>query len=116
MINLIETGKYKLSGSKDKMVLSLGDKDYLWTHARGIGELLTLAKKSHPLEYTLAQGDFTTYAVKDEPGVVDLEHLELSLGHGEWQGYLLLTGLPTPDRIRRRIIPTDEVISNRNSS
>jgi hypothetical protein len=38
-------------------------------------------------------------------------HLELSIGKGQWQGYLLLTGLPTNKKRRNRIIPTKEVIS-----
>jgi hypothetical protein len=37
--------------------------------------------------------------------------LELSVGGGQWQGYLLLTGLPTAKKIRSRIEPTDEIIA-----
>jgi hypothetical protein len=45
--------------------------------------------------------------------VIIVDHLELSLGKGVWQGYLLLTGLPTAVKIRRRIVPANEVITGR---
>ena len=51
------------------------------------------------------------YKVKDEPNFVDLFHLELLVGEGVWQGYLLPTGLPTAEKKRNRIIPAKEVIT-----
>jgi hypothetical protein len=38
-------------------------------------------------------------------------HLELEVGEGYWQGYLLLSGLPNDDHKRARIIPTTETIT-----
>lgn len=112
MINLIKIGRYCLVGTKDKKrMLSLDDDDYLWAYAKGIGEILTLAKQPHKTEYILARGDYRIYDVKDEPKYVDLRHLELSVGPNEWQGYLLLTGLPRLGKIRSRMVPTDEVVS-----
>lgn len=114
MITLITKGDYRLIGTKDKKrMLYLGDQGYLWGYAKGIGDLFTLSKHTHVQEYLLAQGAYRIYAVKDEPKLVDLRHLELEIRPGVWQGYLLLTGLPTPKKIRSRIIPTDEVIASR---
>ena len=42
-------------------------------------------------------------SVKDERELTDLEHLELLVGEGIWQGYLLTTGLPTDEKKRNRI-------------
>lgn len=111
MIKLIEKGTYRLIFSKDKKrILYLGNQGYLWDHAKTIGELLTFSKHPHELLYTLTEGKYRIYSVKDEPKYVDLRHLQLSTKPGGWQGYLLLTGLPTKDKIRSKIIPTDEVI------
>ena len=59
----------------------------------------------------IASGKYRLYKVKDEPNFVDLFHLELLVGEGVWQGYLLPTGLPTAEKKRNRIIPAKEVIT-----
>jgi hypothetical protein len=46
----------------------------------------------------------------DEAHLTDQQHLELNVGDHTWQGYLLPTGLPTPDKKRVRIIATNEGI------
>ena len=92
-------------------MLYLDDQGYHWGYAPQIGQLLTFSKHPHAESYRLAQGNYRLYEVKDEPKLVDLEHLELSITKGVWQGYLLLTGLPKARKIRSRIEPTAEVIS-----
>jgi hypothetical protein len=117
MITLLEKGIYRLVWAKDRQrILYLGDQGYLWSHAKGIGELLTFSKHPHKLSYTIAEGKYRIYAVKKESKYVDLQHLELSVKPRVWQGYLLLTGLPTKNKIRSRIVPIDEVIHVRNAS
>jgi hypothetical protein len=112
MIKQISQGRYQLVGTKDQQkMLFLGDQGYLWSYAKGIGELLSFSKHFHKVQYLLAEGTYKIYQVKDEPDLVDLRHLELSVGKNSWQGYLLLTGLPTKNKVRSRIIPTDEIIS-----
>ncbi len=116
MIELVKEGNYQLVVTKDKYkLLTLGDEKYVWVYAKGIGELLLYPKHIHKPHYILAQGVFKIYKVKDEPNYVDLLHLELSVGGKEetWQGYLLLTGFPTTKKVRRKFIPTNEVISNK---
>lgn len=114
MIKLIAKGSYRLIGTKDhQKILYLRNQGYLWAYAKSIGELLTFSKHLHKPEYILAEGKYNLYKVKDEPKFVDLLHLELSVGE-KWQGYLLLTGLPTKNKIRSRIIPSTEVISPQN--
>lgn len=112
MIKLLTKGKYRLLGTKDhKTMLYLDRQGYHWNYAPRIGELLTFSKHAHKQNYILVQGNYKIYGVKNEPKLVDLNHLELSVGQGQWQGYLLLTGLPTNKKIRSRIVPTDEIIS-----
>lgn len=113
MIKLLKKGIYRLISAKDReKILYLGNQGYLWSHAKDIGELLTFSKHPHKLSYAIAEGKYRIYAVKNEPHYVDLQHLELSIKSGVWQGFLLLTGLPTRNKMRSRIVPTDEVISS----
>lgn len=114
MIKLLQKGKYRLVATKDhKRLLYLGTQGYQWVYAEHIGDLLVFSKHAHKFNYLLSAGEYRIYKVKNEPKLVDLEHLELQIGQRSWQGYLLLTGLPTRSKLRSRIEPTGEVISNR---
>lgn len=112
MITTIKKGTYKLieSRSGTKMLL-LDDKDsFAWIYAKGIGSVLAMV--SFPKDYInlFSQGEYGLFDVSNEPELTDLEHLELQAGEKKWQGYLLLSGLPTEKHRRSRIIPTDELI------
>lgn len=112
MIKLLKSGKYSLVGLEaGQTMLFLGRQGYHWGHAKGIGDLLTFSKRPHKIVNVIAQGDYNLYKVKDESDFVDLQHLELSINPHKWQGYLLLTSLPTDKKIRSRILPTEESIS-----
>jgi hypothetical protein len=112
MITLMQKGEYRLIETKGQVkILYLGGQVYAWVHAQDIGEILVSSHSPHKADHTLAVGRFRLYDVEDEPKFVDNQHLELLVGDGLWQGYLLLTGLPTDDRSRTRIVPTQEVIS-----
>lgn len=84
---------------------------YAWVKPANIGEILVATHKVHKTDYILSMGSYTLYKVEDEPHLSDHTHLELEVGQGTWQGYLLLTGLPTDSHIRGRIIPTNETIT-----
>jgi len=86
------------------------DNEYAWINAKDIGEILVTTDKTHKIDHTLAVGKFRLYKVKDEPRLTDLTHLELLVGDGVWQGYLLPMGMPNGVK-RRRIIPTTEIIT-----
>jgi hypothetical protein len=92
-------------------VLYLGDKTYAWVEPADIGEILVHSHNVHKTDCVLSIGDYVIYKVDDEPELSDQQHLELETGKKSWQGYLLLTGLPTDKKIRGRIIPTTEVIT-----
>lgn len=113
MIKLLQEGKYKLIETKGQTkILKLDNKKtFAWINAKDIGEILVSTHKPHKTDCILAMGGYRMYEVKKEPKLADLIHLELSVGEGSWQGYLLLTGLPTDGKIRNRIIPTDEIIT-----
>jgi hypothetical protein len=90
MIKLIKQGGYKLVMQSDNdKTLVLGKQGYHWTLAKGIGEILTFCKSIHKESYTITTGKFKLYQVKNEEKLVDLQHLELSIGDEKWQGYLL---------------------------
>lgn len=113
MIHLLKEGEYKLIETKGQTkILILDDKDtFAWVNAKDIGEILVSSHKTHIADHVLNLGCYRLYDVKKEPKLTDQTHLELSIGKGQWQGYLLLTGLPTDQKKRNRIIPTIEVIS-----
>ena len=76
-----------------------------------IGEILVASHKSHLVDHLLAVGNYRIYDVRDEKNLTDLMHLELFVGEGLWQGYLLPTGFPNEKKKRNRIIPTRELIT-----
>lgn len=113
MITLLQSGTYKLIETKlNTKILYLGDTTYAWVEPAGLGEILVASHKNHKADCVLSVGKYYIYKVKDEPELSDHIHLELYVGDNAWQGYLLLTGLPTDEKLRTRIIPTTEVITN----
>lgn len=112
MIKLIDQGQYSLIETKRQTkIISLGDKNvFAWVTAGRLGEILVASYNPHKADHVLALGRYRIYEVKDEPNITDLVHLELLVGDGKWQGYLLPTGLPNGKR-RRRIVPTNEIIT-----
>lgn len=113
MIKLLEQGAYTIleTITHTRMLILNNKSDYAWVHAGGIGEILVASHKHHKTDYILATGKYRLYEIKDEPKLTDLVHLELLVGDGIWQGYLLPTGLPTEEKKRNRIIPTKEIIT-----
>lgn len=114
MIRLIQSGDYRLIETKGQTKILILDEGniFAWVNAEEIGEILVTSHKSHAIDHILAIGYYRMYEVKNELKFVDLTHLELYVGDGTWQGYLLPTGLPTDKKRRNRIIPTKETITN----
>jgi len=112
MIKLIKKGKYTLIETRsDTKVLTLDGKSYVWIFTKSIGEMLITTRVRHKTDQKLSKGEYRLYEVKNEPKLVDTLHLELAIGEGAWQGYLLITGFPQNKKMRSRIIPTNEIIS-----
>jgi hypothetical protein len=91
--------------------LKLDKKTFVWVFTRSIGEMLVATHRPHKTDQKLSKGEYRVYEVGDEPRLTDTLHLELSVGEGDWQGYLLITGFPKDKKTRSRIIPTNETIS-----
>lgn len=112
MIKLIDNGHYSLIQThKQTKIMTLGRKTFAWVVAGKIGEILVTTHKPHEIDHILALGNYRMYEVEDEPNLMDLIHLELFVGGGKWQGYVLPTGLPTDKKKKSEIIPTDEIIT-----
>lgn len=112
MISVLQQGTYKLIETKGQTkILYLDNETYAWVEPADIGEILVHSHNSHKADCILSIGNYFIYQVVDEPELSDQQHLELEVGQNFWQGYLLLTGLPTDKKIRGRIIPTKEVIT-----
>lgn len=113
MIQIIEKGTYCLFRTKRlNKILHLNKRTYAWIETPSVGEILVTTRKLHKTDYILSIGNYVVYDVSDEPDFSDQQHLELEVGNGKWQGYLLLSGLPTSEHKRVRIIPTHEVIND----
>lgn len=113
MITLVKEGEYSLIETiKQTKILTLdGKSTFAWINAEDIGEILVVSHKVHHADHILSIGKYRMYEVKDEADFTDLTHLELLVGNGIWQGYLLTSGLPTDEKKRNRIIPTKEIIT-----
>lgn len=112
MIKVVKIGKYRLVETRHQYKILYMDNDvFVWLFVPGIGLVLEITDKPHKPDHLLASGSYRIYDVIDEPKFIDQKHMELFVGDGKWQGYLLLTGLPTAGHKRSRIIATDEVIS-----
>lgn len=119
MIKLVKHGDYRLIETKNlTKVLFLNRRSiYAWVNTQGIGEILVTSHKTPGADYVLAVGKFRLYKVdNEEPKITDAWHLELSVGDGLWQGYLLPTGFPNNKKKRSRIVPTSEVITKVRTS
>lgn len=111
MIKLIEEGKYRLIETKGQVkILRLEKKQFAWVWAEEIGEILVSSHVEHEIDHILSAGKYKIFEVENEPNLADLMHLELEVGEGMRQGYLLLTGLPDVEKKRSRIIPTKELV------
>lgn len=112
MIKLVRNGSYKLiETKKHTKVLYIDDDIFAWVEPVSIGEILVVSHAVHITDCVLSLGKYRIYTVEDEPELVDNMHLELEVGEGQWQGYLLLTGLPDSHKKRSRIIPSNEIIT-----
>lgn len=113
MIKLIKEGRYILIETKNQTKILILDakKTFAWVPVADIGEILIASHKKHAADHILCVGKYRVYEVKGESKLTDLVHLELLVGEGMWQGYLLLTGLPTTAKNRNRIVPTNEIIT-----
>ena len=112
MISLRRSGLYELIETKHHTKILYLDGDvYAWVEPPNIGEILVTSHKIHKTDCVLSLGRYRLYNVDNELYLHDQIHLELEIGRGRWQGYLLLSGLPNSQKLRGRIIPTEEVIS-----
>jgi hypothetical protein len=112
MISIIQHGVYKLIETKGQTkILYLDDETYAWVEPANIGEILVHSHNTHRTDCILSIGSYYIYNIADESELSGQQHIELETGNKSWQGYLLLTGLPTDKKIRGRIIPTTEVIT-----
>ncbi len=112
MIKLLEKGTYRLGLNKAKQrLLFLGEHRYVWSHTNKAGDTLSVYKEPYKLGSILEEGVYKVYKVKNEPKYVDLHHLELLPQPGTRQGYLVLTELPTDQKVESRILPTSEIIT-----
>lgn len=114
MIRFILQGDYELWETKPgHKILRLDNNGvFAWIHvSKEMYEILVTTHKDNGADHILASSKYRLYEVTDEKQLTSQKHLELMVGEGKWQGYLMPTGLPTQQKIRSRIIPTKELIT-----
>lgn len=117
MIKLFRSGRYKLTETKHHIkVLELDKAAYAWIEPPSVGGILVASRHAQRIDAMLSVGAYTIFEIEDEPELSDQLHLQLEVGIGMWQGYLLPTGLPNEKKIRCKIIPTQEVVEMSSNS
>lgn len=112
MITLLKKGMYKLVETKHHArLLYIDGKVYAWVTVANVAEILVASHRTHKTDSIICIGEYRVYDVADEPHLSDQQHMELEVGQGHWQGYVLRGGLPDADNKRCRIIPTHELIT-----
>lgn len=113
MIRVLGAGEYRLvERTRQVKILYLDTKPYVWLATPGVGQLLIATHRSRESDRILGAGRYRLYDVKDEPDLSGHKHLELSLGGSRWQGYILLSGLPTSKKPHSKVLATNELISS----
>lgn len=112
MITVVDRGSYcLLENKKQGKVLIFDDKkSYSLTEYGKLKKIPLYPHKNTKNNCLLCKGNFRLYKVSNEEHLSSNFHLELNIGQGQWQGYLLPKGLPK-NRTINSIIPTQELIS-----
>ena len=113
MLKIVDHGCYHLyeSSEQDKILIMDKKRTYRWKKLHDSGEIISGSAKNSESDHLLAIGKYRLYTVKDETDLSDGDHLELFIGDGKWQGYLLPLGLPLNKKINYQILATDEIIT-----
>jgi hypothetical protein len=113
MIKILDHGCYHLyeSPEQDKILIIDKKKSYRWNQKKDKGEIVSDSIKSGDPDHLLAIGKYRLYEVKNENDLSDGDHLELFIGDGKWQGYLLPLGMPNIKKTSYQILPTEEIIT-----
>jgi len=113
MVKLLQAGRYKLEETAgDEKVLTLDDnKSFLWTEAKGSGNLKYVKLNSIETCCLHAMGNYRLYNVKNEQGLLNGQHINFHTTKSIWRGFLLPSGLPTQTDKTKKILRTTEVIT-----
>lgn len=115
MISIVRQGKYHLIETKEQTkILILDNTDIFEWITREKGQMLERSHKKLGEENELAEGNYRLYHIHYEEKFTDEMHLELFVGEGKWQGYLLPNGFPSATKKTEKeyqIIPTKELIT-----
>lgn len=111
-INIKRKGNYEtFKTTKGHKILVLDDKDYYAWVDTAQGHILIQSDADHQREKILNQGDYVFAIPHDEPTMrEDMGHLELKEAE-KYHTYILPNGLPDRKDEQKKIVSTDEYIS-----
>ena len=117
MISVLKRGEYKLIDTKNesKILVLDGQETFSWLLTSQEGEIITSSHVAQKDDTLLSVGNYRLYKIDNEPKYTDNLHLELQVGCGYWQGYLLPSGFPKNKDKSSKIISTDELLTATNN-
>lgn len=117
MISVLKRGEYKILEAKNNIrILILDNKEvFEWNSQAKNGEISISSYKNNQDDNLLSVGNYRLYNVEDETDYIGQKHLELQVGCGYWQGYLLPKDLPKKNKESNVIIPTKELLTKTNN-
>ena len=111
MIHIVQRGLYSLVKTRSRKMILILDKKNIFKLSR---QNIQLLSQVNDIACKVCMCAYRLYDVKDEGMLTDQMHLELCIGKGHWQGYLLPEGLPTKHTSKKPIVPTQELIGVSN--
>ena len=111
-IDLKRKGNYEaFETTHQHKILVLDNSDYYAWIDTSLGHLLVKSDPEHQKAKTLNQGEYILITPQDEPDMKNnVDHLELR-ENGKYHTYILPNGLPTEEDKEKKIVYTDEYLS-----
>lgn len=105
MICTIKSGSFQFfeSPSQAKILVLDRKRPYAWIRSSQGGDILVYSSYRMDSCTLSSSGRYRLYMVTSEAKLSDQVHLELLIGKGRWQGYLLPTGFPTKRGEKREL-------------
>ena len=116
-IELKRKGTYEtFKTTKNHKILVLDNNDYYAWVSTSQGNLLVLTDSDHEKLESINNGDYVLLTPQNEPDWKDnVDHLEMK-ENGKYRTYMLPNGLPQGDDKQKKIIETEDYLSDEKIS
>ncbi len=114
MITVMSRGTHWLTSAPVLLMLrdeQESEKVYRFFLTDGQGKITFITKSEFSFTKDVITGKYRKYEVKNEQSFKNGVYLELSVGMGKWNCYILPTGLPNKNSPEKSILVTKECIT-----